>query len=353
MGNFGQHLGRLAIVFALLIAALFFAAPVWAQSLDPAGPASGIVDEQQKIVDELKQKTDEFETRIAASRDDDNMLVEIRLQLEDLARALLKSGLAFRPRLAEINARIEQLGPPPGEGQPAEPEIITSERQALAAEKAKINAVLGAAETLSLRVNGLIDRIAELRRDLFASLLTKRYDIQDALGGEVVDAFYSESAELGRTVRAWSHFVIQFKLRSALIATFFALLAAAILLIGGRRLFGRLIDPDPGLEKPSYLSRLSVAFWSTLLPTAAISVFLVTTYFLYDYFSVLRPDIGTMMTTLFIVIGIIFFVTQAGQRGAVAAAAELASDFRRDPGGATAALAGFVRPWSSPASTCF
>ena len=308
MRNFGQHLGRLAIVFALLIAAPFVAAPVWAQSADPAGPASGIVDEQQKIVDELKRKTDEFETRIAASRDDDNMLVEIRLQLEDLARALLKSGLAFRPRLAEINARIEQLGPPPGEGQPAEPEIVTSERQALAAEKAEINVVLGAAETLSLRVNGLIDRIAELRRELFASLLTKRYDIEDALGSEVVDAFYSESAELGRTVRAWSHFVIQFKLRSALIATFFALLAAAILLIGGRRLFGRLIDPDPGLEKPSYLGRLSVAFWSTLLPTAAVSVFLVTTYFLYDYFNVLRPDIGTMMTTLFIVIGIIFFV---------------------------------------------
>ena len=54
-----------------------------------------------------------------------------------------------------------------------------------------------------------------------------------------------------------------------------ALLAAAVLLIGGRRLFGRLIDADPAIEKPSYLSRLSVAFWSTLLPTAAVTVFLV------------------------------------------------------------------------------
>ena len=94
----------------------------------------------------------------------------------------------------------------------------------------------------------------------------------------------------------------------SLIATFFALLAAAVLLVGGRRLFGRLIDPDPAIEKPSYLSRLSVAFWSTLLPTAAVTVFLATTYFLYDYFSVLRPDIATMMTTLFVVIGVVFFV---------------------------------------------
>ena len=128
------------------------------------------------------------------------MLVEIRLQLEDLARALLKSGLAFRPRLAEINARIEQLGPPPGEGQPAEPEIVTSERQALAAEKAEINAVLGAAEILSLRVNGLIDRIAELRRELFAQPADQALRHRGRAWRRGRRRFYSESAELWRTV---------------------------------------------------------------------------------------------------------------------------------------------------------
>ena len=46
--------------------------------------------------------------------------------------------------------------------------------------------MLGAAESLSLRVNGLIDHIAELRRELFAHFLTKRYDINYALIGEVV-----------------------------------------------------------------------------------------------------------------------------------------------------------------------
>ena len=76
--------------------------------------------------------------------------------------------------------------------------------------------------------------------------------------GEVADDFYSEGTEFRRTVAAWARFVFQFKLRSMLFATFFAVLAAVVLLIGGRRLFGRLIDPDPAIEKPSYLSRLSV-----------------------------------------------------------------------------------------------
>ena len=40
----------------------------------------------------------------------------------------------------------------------------------------------------------------------------------------------------------------------------------------------------------------------------ASAVFLAATYLLYDYFAVLRGDIGEMMTALFIVIGIVFFV---------------------------------------------
>jgi potassium efflux system protein len=308
VSNFNHYLRCLAIIVALFVAAPFFTESAGAQSIGQVGPSAGIIAEQQQIIDGLNKRTDDFERKVEASRNDDIALVDIRLQLEDIARQLLKSGLAFRPRIADINARIAQLGPPPAEGQPAEPDIVSSERQALVAEKAEINTVLGSAENLSLRVNGLIDHISELRRELFAHVLTKRYIINYALFGQVADDFYSEGTELLRTVTAWVRFVVQFKFRSVLIATFLALVAAAVLLIGGRRLFGRLIDADPAIEKPSYLSRLSVAFWSTLLPTAAVTGFLATTYFLYDYFSVLRPDIATMMTTLFIVLGVVFFV---------------------------------------------
>ena len=104
--------------------------------------------------------------------------------------------LAFRPRLAEINARIEQLGPPPAEGQPPEPDIVTAERQALIAEKAEINAVLGLPKHLSIRVNGLIDQIAELRRELFRHVLTKRYALTDAFGSALGVDVQAECAEL-------------------------------------------------------------------------------------------------------------------------------------------------------------
>jgi small-conductance mechanosensitive channel len=299
-----------SLLALILLAASALAFPALAQ--DPSPNGSPIVREQRAVMDGLRQRTDQLEKQIAANSEDDARLVDIRLQLEETERQLLQSSVAFRPRLTEINNRLDQLGPAPAEGQPPEPDLVARERQALLAEKAEINAALGVAEDQSIRINALITRITEMRRDLFSRLLTRRYDIGTALAGEVAEAARNEAKDLYRIVSSWVRFVAQVKLRSVLFATFFALLAAAILLIGGRRLFGRLFEADGDVESPSYLSRLSVAFWSTLVPTAALAVFLTTTYLLYDYFAVLWVDIGTIMTSLFIVIGLVFFVHRLG-----------------------------------------
>jgi small-conductance mechanosensitive channel len=303
-----SHIRSLITLFLLSLA--FSVLPAVAQDAGQNG--SAIVQEQRAAMDSLRRRTDGLEKQIAANAEDDARLVDTRLQLEEVERELLKTSVAFRPRLAEINGRLEQLGPAPAEGQPPEPDLVASERRSLLAEKAEINAALGVAEDQSIRINTLITRITEMRRELFSRLLTRRYDIDVALAGEVAGAAQVEAAELYRTVSSWLRFVVQFKLRSVLFATFFALMAAAILLIGGRRLFGRLFEPDGDVENPSYLSRLSVAFWSTLVPTAAVGVFLATTYLFYDYFAVLRGDIGTMLRSLFIVIGLVFFVHRLG-----------------------------------------
>ena len=59
-----------------------------------------------------------------------------------------------------MHAEQEYLfhGPPPAEGQPPEPDIVSAERSALVAEKAEINAVLGIAESLSVRVDNLVGK---------------------------------------------------------------------------------------------------------------------------------------------------------------------------------------------------
>lgn len=300
------------LAFLLIgICAVLWAGMASAQNVGSYG--AGLIGEQQAELDRLTATIDDIAKKVAASAEDDARLVALRTDLETVSQALLKSGLAFRPRLGEINSRLEQLGPAPAEGQPPEPDIVASERQNLVAEKAEINALLGVAENLSVRVKRLIDDIAEMRRDLFARLLTKRYAIDYALVGEVLTAFSDEIGDFYYTVSSWLRFVFQFKLKSVTAAAFFALVAAAVLLIGGRRLLGNLFAADPSNTHPSYLSRLSIAFWSTLLPSAALAVFLAATYFFFDYYSVLRGDIGEMLQSLFYVVAVVYFVHRLGR----------------------------------------
>ena len=294
-------------LFLSLLAIALLASGALAQGVGNIGNA--LVEEQRGLIDGYVRQADELEKQVAAHGEEDARLVEIRLHLEELARELLAGAVTFRPRLSEINTRLEQLGPVPPEGQ-QEVDIVTAERQDLTAEKAEINAVLGRAESLSIRVNGLIEKIGQMRSELFRNVLTKRYALTDAFGGELVHDVYDEYASFYRAVSSWLKFVIQFKFQSVLGATFFALAAAAVLLFGGRRLFGRVIVADPAIQEPSYLSRLSVAFWSTLLPTLALGVFLLATIFFFDYFTVLRGDIGTYLSSLFGVVGVVFCVNR-------------------------------------------
>ena len=314
------------VVATMLAGAAFGALPAAAQATDPAllaaptaaapeptagrvGAAVSILDEQKPIIDKVAAALEVFRGRVARLAEDDARLVETRIELERLARQVLAASVAFRPRLQEINARLEQIGTPPGEGMPPEPEITRTERAELLRQKAEINAMIGVAETLSVQINRLIEEIGAMRRDLFARTLSKRYDIGSALSAATFDDLQKEIVTLQRTVTAWLRFVINFKLQSVLLATLLALAAAAVLSFGGRRLFGSMMEAVKGAS-PSYLSRLSVAFWSTLMPSATLLVFLSATYYLYDTFNILRADIGQMLSSLFQVIAIVFFVNR-------------------------------------------
>jgi small-conductance mechanosensitive channel len=294
-----------------LLAVLMIGIAVWAAAAPKEGlaqAASPLVAEQNAAIEALARRVDTVAAGIDQATTDDARLADYRIELQGLLEEVLQTALRFRPRLSEINARLEQLGPAPEPGNQPEPELVSEERRALLAEKAEINALLGKAEALSIRANGLTDRIAELRRANFTNTLSKRYDITFAISSDVAGEFAAEAEEFYETFASWLRFVARFKLSSALAAAFLALSAAAVLLIGGRRLFGDLIRADAAKADPSYLSRLSVAFWSTLLPSLSFAVFLGATYYFFDYFRVLRPDVSQILWRLFVVSAIVFFV---------------------------------------------
>jgi len=265
---------------------------------------------QRRAIDAFAAKVDAIEKEIRAGDEDEERLVQARTELEALNKELAKGGQAFPNRLNEINSRIEQLGSPPGEGQPAEPEIVSDERRELTGKKAEINVVLGTAKDLSARIDGLVNEIATKRRHLFTNMLTRRYQLSEAFNSEVAGATQRELRAFYEGVSSWFRSAVELKFPSMLTATLLALLAAILLQFGGKRLFRRVLDRDPGIEAPPYLSRLSVAFWSTLLPSVAIGVFLNAAIGLYSYFDLLRGHIAIYLNGFSVIILVSFFVNR-------------------------------------------
>ena len=183
----------------------------------------------------------------------------------------------------------------------------------LTTEKAEINAVLGETEDQLIAANRMIERTVDARRELFTNTLSQRVNINYSLGNEVADAYGQEIRTMNQVVSSWWRFVVSFKWQSMLAAAFFAAIAALVLLIGGQRTLGHLYLRDAKIKSPSYLSRLAVAFWSTLMRSLTVVVFLVTTYLFLNYFNVLRPDIASLIYMLFCVIGIVYFVHALAQ----------------------------------------
>jgi potassium-dependent mechanosensitive channel len=269
-------------------------------------------DGPQSLLTAIGKQVDDIRPKVAANADDDGELVKLKVQLEDLAKQVIGVAVSFRPRLGEINKRLAELGPAPAADSP-EPQAVQDERKKLTEEKKAINSALGAAEDMSIRVNKEIDLVSEQRRDLFSNSLSQRVDVNYAFGSEVIKDAQNEAAAFLRQFKSWGQFVWKFKFGSILAATFFALLAASIILIGGGRLFGSLYGRDKEVAEPSYLSRLSVGFWSTLIPTVSFAVFLGATYFFFDYFNVLRSDIRPTVSAFFNVCAVVFFIQRLAQ----------------------------------------
>jgi len=270
------------------------------------GGAEGQISSAQKRLDALAAK-------VELKRSDDAALTEIKAEVDSLIRDLLKVSVQLRPRFNEVKARLEQLGEPPGDGQPAEAPEISDERNRLKAERLHINTLTGQAEDLSIKGSDLSNTITKIRRDLFTEQLLAHTDISIGVFSQAWSSFAAETSDFQRTVGSWVTFISKYKRVPLGSAVMLSLAMALFLVFVEYRLFGSLIKRDPGNENPTYMSRLSVAFWSTILPALALGAFLMATFFFLDIFNVLRQDIAPIAAAVFALIGLVFFVGTLSQ----------------------------------------
>ncbi|MDH4441906.1 MAG: mechanosensitive ion channel [Rhizobium sp.] len=284
------------------------------QSAVPPEPAAEPSRDEQLVAAE--QRMTAAKNQLAVLRDqveknqqDDALLAELKVKVDALVRDVLQISVDLRPRLNDVQARLTELGAAPAEGQPPEAASVSDERGRLNASRAEINAITGQAEDLSIDAKSQADRISDIRRAIFTNALFAHTEINGQVFEEATQSFWSDAERVRRSISSWVVFVVKFKALPLTLAILLSLALASVILFVEKRLFSDINRRDLTVEDPSYMSRFSVAFWSTILPSMALSFFLASAYFLLDTFNVLRPDIAPIAASFFALIGLVFFVT--------------------------------------------
>ncbi len=301
------------LVFCLTMAFAMvggIAHPVHAQDPAALSAQQSLSDQAAQEIAKEREQIAEFRKQVEESRDDDLRLVDIKGKVDEVGRNVIKATVALRPRADEIKSRLVELGEPPKEGQPEEAPIVTEERNRLIAERAEINAVIGEAENLSIEITAFSNEITEIRRQLFTDRLFDRTAVSFDTLREGARSIAHEAELFQQTIGGWTTFVWKFKRIPLVVTVFLSLAAALVFLAGGYRLFGSYIRRDRNVANPPYITRLSVAFWSTIIQTASLIAFLTASFFFMDTFGVLRTDIVPFVLATFGFIGIVYFVSK-------------------------------------------
>jgi small-conductance mechanosensitive channel len=132
-------------------------------------------------------------------------LTERLLPLRDQLRAKVTD---LEPRLAEADARLKQLGPPPAKDAPAEDPAVAAERTRLTQAHAEVDAALKQAQVLQTRADQLATTLSERRRMAYAERLLRRSPnvLDPFFWTEVVGAVPDEAGRLVMHLRdGWAY----------------------------------------------------------------------------------------------------------------------------------------------------
>ncbi|MBA4026597.1 MAG: mechanosensitive ion channel protein MscS, partial [Gordonia sp.] len=114
------------------------------------------------------------EKSLSRMRDLDDDIGKLRNDVEIVIARSTEVADDLRPRLADLRGQIEKLGPPPAKDQSPEAAAITAERARLSSEAAALDGAIKTLEVTWVRARQTIDRITDLRLQIFTRSLMER-----------------------------------------------------------------------------------------------------------------------------------------------------------------------------------
>jgi potassium efflux system protein len=232
----------------------------------------------------------ELKTKVEQAADTDATLAELKVDADKLSDTAAAALVEITDRQKLVAKRLEEIGAAPPEGQ-TEDAQIAADRKRLQEEKAQINAIVADGEVVSAQARDVSGRIIELRRQLFSETIFRHTQLNGDLFENAGNAAVRTWRSLLITASNALEFMWRFKSDGLFIALGATIVSAVVIAVVLRRFFSPLIFRDPENTRPSYIHRLSVAFWSATVPTLASAFVILCGLGFLSSFNVLRSDI--------------------------------------------------------------
>jgi small-conductance mechanosensitive channel len=237
----------------------------------------------------------------------DGDLAQLKIKVDAVGKTVSDTVALLENRYNLVARRLQDLGSPPAEGQPAENPTAAGDRKRLQDEKAQMDAILSDADALSKQASDLSDHITDLRRKLFTETLFRYTEINGQLLDDTFTAAGAQRRQFSLRASAAFDFMWKFKRQGFFVALGLILLAALVITTLMRRLFRPFIQREPNLGQPTFTFRLVAAFWSTLIPTLAAGLFVLISLISIVSLRVIREDIiDVVRSVLWAIVGIYF-----------------------------------------------
>ncbi len=159
------------------------AAPAAAQTAAPiaAPPKAAAVQSTPSLPPEINETIAKVvgtmegaEKTLTAIKTVETDLGNLRNDIDSVIAQTTQTADSLRPRLADLQSQIGQLGNPPDKGAPPEAPSIATERARLNAEVSELSGAIKTLEVTWWRARQAIDKITDLRLQLFVKSLTER-----------------------------------------------------------------------------------------------------------------------------------------------------------------------------------
>lgn len=281
---------RLCPVLLALCLAFVFAGDTLARN--PASHET-IAKRLNASLNPVDVRLDEIELLLAEETPGEALLTELRTELEATDERVLQKVVALQPEISSLDTALSSLPPPPGDVGPPEAAEISAERDRLTNLKAQVTLAMRDAELLAVRSRDLLERVLQARRSMFINTLTSKRSFDLNVFQTVWNEGPANLSAVWSTISVWIAGLFTFHIWRTLAVLILAGLVSCMLhmLLRPLRRWLTRVQHD---DNPDYLQRVTLAFFSIVLPGAAVAVLAATLHQLLAYFGLYRLHINLL-----------------------------------------------------------